>query len=54
MKKWTSKKFWIAVGTVIVIAMAGLGYELVPGVKELITSPDSPLWTILEALVGGG
>jgi len=46
-----TRKFWVACGLVLVAILAGLGYELVPGVKELITSPDSPLWTIIEGIL---
>lgn len=46
------KKTWIAIGTILIIVAVGFGYELDDRLVDLLTSPDSPIWTIIEGILG--
>ena len=45
------KKFWIAIGTIVILIVAGFGFELDDRLVDLITDNQSPLWDILEGIL---
>lgn len=49
--KWTSRKFWMAVGTIIVTILVGIGYEVDPKLIVLLTTSESALWIIIEGII---
>ena len=49
--KWTSRKFWMAIGTIIVTIAIGCGYELDPKLIVILTSAESALWIIIEGIL---
>ena len=51
MNKLTSRKFWVAVGTIIVTIILGLGYELDPKLVALLTASESALWIVVEGII---
>ena len=51
MNKLTSRKFWVAVGTIIVTIILGLGYELDPKLVALLTTSESALWIVVEGII---
>jgi len=51
MDKLTSRKFWVAVGTIIVTIILGLGYELDPKLVALLTTSESALWIVVEGII---
>ena len=51
MGKLTSRKFWVAIGTIIVTIILGLGYELDPKLIALLTTSESALWIVVEGII---
>jgi len=49
--KWTSRKFWMAVGTIIVTLAVGLGFDLDPELIVLLTTGESALWIVIEGII---
>lgn len=49
--KWKSRKFWMAIGTIIVTIAIGLGYKLDPKWIVLLTTSESVLWIVCEAII---
>jgi len=49
--KWTSRKFWMAVGTIIVTLAVGCGYKLDPALIAILTTAESALWIIIEGII---
>ena len=46
-----SRKFWVAIGTVIVTIFLGIGYNLDPKLIALLTVGESSLWIVIEGLI---
>ena len=51
MHRWTSRKFLMAVGTIIVTLAVGFGYELDPQLIAMLTVGESALWIVIEGLL---
>ena len=49
--KWKSRKFWMAVGGIIVTIAVGCGYRLDPKWIVLLTASESALWIIIEGII---
>lgn len=49
--KWTSRKFWMAVGVILVTLAFGLGYQLDPKLIVLLTASESALWIVIEGII---
>jgi len=49
--KLKSRKFWVAVGTIIVTIAMGIGYELDPELIVLLTTAESALWIVVEGII---
>lgn len=49
--RWTSRKFLMAVGTIIVTIAVGLGYKLDPKWIVLLTTSESVLWIVIEGIL---
>lgn len=49
--KWKSRKFLLAIGTIIVTIAVGLGYDLDKEYIILLTSGESALWIIVEGVI---
>lgn len=49
--RWTSRKFLLAVGTIIVTIAIGLGYNLDPKWIVLLTTSESALWIVIEGIL---
>ena len=49
--KWTSRKFWMAIGVIIVTIAAGIGYDLDPELIAMLTCGESALWLVLETIL---
>lgn len=49
--KWTSRKFWMAIGTIIVTIAVGCGYKLDPALIAILTTSESALWIIIEGII---
>lgn len=51
MSKFKSRKFWVAIGAVIVTLAAGIGFGLKPELIALITAAESTLWVLIEGIL---
>lgn len=51
MDKLKSRKFWMAIGAIIVTITAGIGYDLDPKLVVLLTSAESALWIVAETIL---
>lgn len=51
MHRWSSRKFLMAVGTIIVTLVVGFGYELDPKLIAMLVTSESALWIVVEGLV---
>ena len=49
--KLLSKKFLMAVGTIIVTLALGFGYQLDPRLIGLLTTAESALWIVIEGII---
>lgn len=49
--KWTSRKFWMAVGVIIVTIIVGCGYQVDPELIVLLTASESALWIVIEGII---
>ncbi len=49
--KWKSRKFWMAIGTIIVTLAVGLGYKLDPALIAILTTAESALWIVIEGII---
>lgn len=49
--KWKSRKFWMAIGAIIVTLVVGIGYELDPALIVILTASESALWVIVEGVL---
>lgn len=49
--KWSSRKFWMAVGVIIVTIVIGCGYRIDPELIVLITASESALWIVIEGIL---
>lgn len=49
--KWKSRKFWMAIGTIIVTLAIGFGYKLDPALIAILTTSESALWIIIEGII---
>lgn len=49
--KWKSRKFWMAIGTIMVTLAMGMGYELDPALIVILTTSESVLWIIIEGII---
>jgi len=49
--KWKSRKFWMAIGTIVVTIAVGFGYQLDPKLIALLTASESALWIIIEGVI---
>ncbi len=49
--KWKSRKFWMAIGTIIVTLAVGFGYKLDPALIAILTTAESALWIVIEGII---
>jgi len=49
--KWLSRKFLMALGTIIVTLIIGFGCKLDPKLIALLTTSESALWILVEGFV---
>jgi len=49
--KLMSRKFWMAVGAIIVTIAVGCGYKLDPKWIVLLTTSESALWIVVEGVI---
>ncbi|GAH59946.1 unnamed protein product [marine sediment metagenome] len=49
--KWKSRKFWMAIGTIVVTIAVGCGYKLDPKLIVILTSSESALWIVIEGIL---
>lgn len=49
--RWTSRKFWMTAGTIIVTIAIGLGYKVDPKWIVLLTTSESALWIVIEGIL---
>lgn len=49
--KWLSRKFLVAIGTIVVTLAIGFGYKLDPALIAILTASESALWLIIEGVI---
>jgi len=49
--KWTSRKFWMAIGVILITLAVGFGYQLDPELIVLLTASESALWIVIEGII---
>ncbi len=51
MSKWKSRKFWMAIGMMVVTLAVGFGYELKPEIVVMLTAAEGGLYVIIEGII---
>ena len=49
--KWSSRKFWMAIGVILITLAIGFGYQLDPELIILLTASESALWIVIEGII---